>query len=141
MAHSFTPVQLGDSAFGKKSHLSRPSLNNRLECLERVRLMSPKLPFADECMWPNVKLAYCTCCRVHWARSTGSKFQHRINLVVDELGKYYGGCARVRAARTPEDKAYLKKYQTKPVDNKEAFYEFYQEMQSWLPKSLTSCAT
>ena len=141
MAHSFTPVQLGDSGFGNKYHMSRASLNNRLECLERVRLQSPKLPFADDQQWPSVKLAYCTNCRVAWGRITGTKFQQAINLVVHELGTHYGGSARVAAARTDQDKAFLKEYQKKSVNNKDAFYDFYQGIKYWLPKSLTSCPT
>ena len=141
MAHQYTPMQLGDSTLGKKSYLSKQSLMNRMDCLERVRLMSPKLPYSDDLMWPHVLLAYCTACRNLWQRSTGTKFSGRINCLVHELGTHYGGCDRVNKARTVQDKAYLLKYQLKPVNNKSAFYDFYKEMQRWQPKSLTCCPT
>ena len=54
------------------------------------------------------------------------------------LGVHYGGYDRVQAALTDQDKAFLKKYMTKPKDNKEAFLEFVQGLSEWMPQSMTA---
>ena len=141
MPNSFTPAQLSERVLMKNTHMSKATLKNRIECLERVMLLSPTLPLAERVFWPCTEVAYCTRCRDVWTTSTGSKFQNAINLMVHELGTHYEGYARVCAARTEQDKAFLVKYQTKALNNVNAFSEFYQSIKWWLPVSLTSCST
>ena len=137
----FTPDQLGDSPLNKKHHLSAASFKKRMDCLTRVRLMCPKLPLALEVEWEVRKLAYCKRCPGTWHRSTGTKFQHATNLLVAELGTHYGGYARVENKRTPQDKAFLAKYLTKPPNNKGAFADFVEGLKEWMPQSMTYCLT
>ena len=96
MPNSFSPAQLGDHVMMKSSHMSKATLKNRIECLERVMLLSPTLPFAERVCWPSVRDACCTRCRYVWTTCTGSKFQNEVNLMVHEMGTHYGGYARSR---------------------------------------------
>ena len=134
----FSPEMLGDSDIKRKHHLSNKSYDKRMDLLSRIHLMSPPLPLAMVHEWECRKMAYCKRCPQRWGRSTGSKFQQATNLLVCELGVHYGGYDRVQAALTDQDKAFLKKYMTKPKDNKEAFIEFVQGLSEWMPQSMTA---
>ena len=127
---TFTSTDLGNSLFGKKHHLSPASYNKRMECLDRIHLMCPRLPHAVQNQWKRRKMAFCKRCPESWGLSTGSKFKDNINLLVASLGKHYAGHARVAAERTDQDKEFLKLFQKKHA-HKDAFVEFVQDMKKW----------
>ena len=137
----FTTAELGNCPPGSKHHLSPKSYNARMECLERVRLMSPELPAVYQGHnWYRRAMAYCKRCCSSWGHSTGGKFKDEINLVVATLGIHYGGRLRVTAERSKQDTDFLQLYQLKH-DHRDAFLEFVQDMRKWIPKSVTHCPT
>ena len=112
-----------------------------MDCLERVRLMSPALPAAYlGHNWTRRAMAFCKTCCSEWGRATGSTFKDEINLVVATLGVHYGGHERATAERTQQDKDKLLPHQKKH-NHRDAFLDYVQAMRKWIPKSVTHCPT
>jgi hypothetical protein len=112
-----------------------------MDCLERVRLMSPELPAAYKGHnWNRRAMAFCKSCPAEWGRATGSTFMDEINVVVATLGVHYGGHERVTAERTQQDKDKLLIYQKKH-DYISAFTDYVQQMRKWIPQSVTHYPT
>jgi len=137
----FTPDELGDCPVKSKHHWSPKSYKARMDCLERVRLMSPDLPLVYQGHnWTRRAMAFCKRCPGYWGHATGSRFKDELNLVVATLGIHYAGHERVKAERTHQDKEKLKIYQKK-FDYRDAFTDYVQQMMHWVPKSVTNCPT
>ena len=97
----FTPDELGDCPQITKHYLSPRCFKARMDCLQRVRLMSPDLPAAYQGHnWTRRAMAFCKRCPAKWGHAIGSTFKDEINLVVATLGIHYGGHERVTAERT-----------------------------------------
>ena len=91
MGHEFSARECGEGPRPR----SLPCLKKRLECLERIRLQSPPLPYALEVAWERRKLAYCKRCPYKYGETTGSQFINKVNLVIATLGKHYAGHLRL----------------------------------------------
>ena len=111
----------------------------RLECLERIRLQSPRLPLALQLTWERRELAYCKRCPEYYTDTTGSQFINKGNLLVATLGNRYGGYLRVEEQQSENEKNELKKYQKKTNDPR-AFEDFVIGLAAWVPKSMIRCA-
>ena len=120
--------------------MSKASCKKRVECLERISMQCPKLPYALQVHWERRKLAYCKLCPETYKVTTGSKFLAKINLVVAELGVHYKEQVRVQAKLGHYDKQQLKIHQKK-WDYKKAFEDFVIGLECWVPKSMMNCPT
>ena len=70
-------------------------LKARIDCLERLKLRAPKLSFAKEVRWEEVRDEYAGHCPklFDWAGpgAVGINFIKRINKCLRELGVHFGG--------------------------------------------------
>lgn len=63
----------------------------REDCLEKLKLRSPKLSLADEVKWQNTKAAWAKVFPIHEPLGVGEVFIKKINEVLEKLGKHYSG--------------------------------------------------
>jgi hypothetical protein len=66
-------------------------LKARINCLERLRLRAPPLPFATEMLWANRRNAYAKRIQEIHGKHAGATFLNRVNLCLKELGIHYRG--------------------------------------------------
>ena len=110
-----------------------------MECLERVRLMAPKLPAPLQgANWTRRQMCFAKRCPHYWKATTGTQFKEQINLVVAELGTHYKRHAEVLAARTHLDTEKLKLHQKKH-NYANAWAEYVQSLEKWIPRPTTKC--
>ena len=121
-------------------YMRKSSYKKRVECLERISMQCPKLPYALQVHLERRKLAYCKMCPEAYKRTTGSQFLSKINLVVAELGVHYQEQVRVQAKLSHYDKQQLKIHQKK-WDYKRAFEDFVIGLEAWVPKSMMNLPT
>jgi len=93
----------------------------RVNCMERLHLLSPKLPFAEEARWKSVRDGYCLYLARCWGPRVGKVFLDQINDVLAELKEHYTGKT-----------SFNNKGQTGGFD--QAFFQFFQFMEAKIPK-------
>ena len=80
---TFSAADLGEkTAVGNK---------NREACLERLKLLSPKLSLGDEVKWQKTKEEYAKAFARKESKGTGQLFVEEIQKVLEKLGKHFGG--------------------------------------------------
>ena len=96
--------------------------------MERLKLRSPKLTFADEARWTAVRDAYCSKFRKAkklWKGvNIGVVFVEEINVVLSELVEHYEGPTKFNTGG-------------KTGGDPNAFHTYFRKMASSLPKPST----
>ena len=109
-----------------KNWKSRAAKAHRLDCLNRLKLRSPPLSLAMEAVWPSRRDAYATCVAERHKEATGVEFIRKINNLLKDLGKHYGGPTKYNSAANMHEGT---------ID---AFEKFVRHLDVWMPKSVTS---
>jgi hypothetical protein len=95
----------------------------RVNCLERLKLRSPELPFECEVKWAHVRDQYArVVASVHKA-ACGKIFLDRVNKCLQALGKHYGGPTPWNRKGEPGEAS--------------AFHSFFLEMDKAIPRAST----
>ena len=89
------PTTWGAAALGKKTKGGNQA---REDCLEKLKLRSPKLTLADEVKWPETRKAYAARFPIHHPLGTGERFCHKIREVTAKLGPFLRGANKYAKA-------------------------------------------
>jgi hypothetical protein len=100
-------------------------LKARINCLERLRLRAPPLPFAVEVLWTNRRNAYAKRIQDIHKKHVGVVFLDRVNLCLQQLGIHYQGVTQYNKL-------------DKVTGDEKAFEVFVREMLKSLPKPCVS---
>ena len=82
------PKTWGTAELGCKS---KKGAEKREECLEKLKLRSPKLPLADEVKWEATKKEFAARFPKHHPLGTGERFLSKLQNVMERLGKQAHG--------------------------------------------------
>jgi hypothetical protein len=100
-------------------------LKARINCLERLRLRAPILPFAVEVLWVNRRNAYAKQIQFIHKKHVGVVFLARVNLCLQQLGIHYRGLTEYNKL-------------DKVAGDEKAFEQYVKEMVKSLPKPCVS---
>ena len=82
------PKTFAAGEVGAKGH---PGVKAREECLQKLKLQSPKLTLADEVKWEKTKHEYAKAVPRHEPLCTGLAFIKQVDEVLQGLGSHYAG--------------------------------------------------
>ena len=100
-------------------------LKARINCLERLRLRAPPLPFAVEVLWVNRRNAYAKRIQDIHKKHVGVVFLTRVNECLQALGIHYRGLTEYNKL-------------DKVTGDEKAFEQYVREMLKSLPKPCVS---
>ena len=112
LPQQFDAASCGDKAKGYKA---------RKDCLERLKLRSPDLPFEEEARWSQTRDAFARRYPKLVKGAAGAQFIHEINGVLKGLAQHYNGKTKYNAKGESDGKA-------------DAFLKFVRDMKKRLPK-------
>lgn len=98
----------------------------RVDCLERLKLRCPPLPFAARVRWADVRDAYSRrMAKMYKEKSVGPAFIDKINHVLKKLGEHYQGISKFNKVKGCGG-------------NPEAFAAFFAAMDAYVPKAAST---
>ena len=101
------PTTWGAGVLGSKTKGGNQA---REDCLEKLKLRSPKLTLADEVKWPETRKTYAARFPIHHPAGTGKLFCEKIREVTAKLGPFLRGTNKYAKAGDAGRAAHLVMY-------------------------------